>query len=261
LQGIAAVAALLTLQAVIALGGALVGFAPLPLRPFHRTSPSSGAGGSSSSGGGSSGGGAGSSGGGSSSSGAGSGSSGGGSSGSSGGGSSSSGGALELTPQDPDRGPAEAIDLGESISIIATVVEEHEDGPVAAPRRCCGCLRAVGGAPRAPADALVGLLALCSALLALAAAARAAALYLDNLFWEDRLLLTLQALPELLSAALLLAPPHLMARTGMASRYARWQPRKGKPPASRPKNSNPAIWKRAGLPAPESRTQTQSEGI
>jgi hypothetical protein len=211
---------------------------------------------------------------------------------------------------DPERGSAEAIDLGEPVSIIATAIQEDEaeggDGaaaavPAAAPaggavtaapaasacplRRCFGAwcpARACGaraaaaaaaaGAPPAAAaaaagpagrgpDPLVGLLAACGALLTMAAAARAVALYDGALWADDAPLLLLQALPELLSALALAVPPHLMARVGMASRYARWQPRKGKPATSRPKNSNPAIWKRAGLPAPESRTQTLSEGV
>jgi hypothetical protein len=219
-------------QVAIAFGGALTGFPAPPPRPFQWAGAGSGGGGGGSSSGG-------------------------------GGGSGSGGGsAPEIARPDPERGPAEAIDLGEPISIIATVVEEPEGDDAGAPARgrCCGCLAPAAGGPPPPADRLVGLLLAATGLLALAAAARAAALYVDALLLEDRLLLTLQALPELLSAALLLAPPHAMARAGMAARYARWQPRKGKPATSRPKNSNPAIWKRAGLPAPESRTQTQSEG-
>lgn len=135
---------------------------------------------------------------------------------------------------------------------------------IASPRKGSAAGSAGSGAGAAPVrgpEPLVGVLAVASALLAMAAALRGASMYSGDLWWSDRLLFPLQALPELLSAVLLVAWPHFMARIGMASRYARWQPKKGKPATSRPKNSNPAIWKRAGMPAPESRTQTTSEGV
>jgi hypothetical protein len=275
-QGVAAIAALLAIHTAAAFLGSLIGIsspaAPSPPR-VARAAPYSSAGGASS----------------------------GSSSGGSGGG-SSGGGAPAVARPDPERGAVEAIDLGEPISIIATVIDEAEvyvpvgagEG-VGAGGGCCGCLDGGGGsrrdrvaaaagvalgrvgagqphaqqpvmelvasaAPDGRSDLLVGVLAASSLLLAAAAAMRGVSLAVDWYWWNDQLLLPLQALPELLSAALLL-PPHLMARVAMASRYHRWQPKKGKPATSRPKNSNPAIWKRAGMPAPDSRTQTQSDGV
>jgi hypothetical protein len=274
-QGLLAVAAVITLQAAVAFFGSLVRFAAPSPTPKPRTPKSSGGGGNLAPAAAA------------------------GSPGGSGGGAGE--GKTEIERHDPERGCAEAMDLGEPISIIATVIEEGADagdspedvegskGPRAAPgfwRRlcccccaCCCCCRgarraraaAAGAAASSPApapaapprgpDPLVGVVLLCSALLAMAAALRAVSLRAGAFWWEDKLLFPLQALPELLSALLLVGPPHFMARVGMASRYQRWQPKKGKPATSRPKNSNPAIWKRAGLPAPESRTQTQSEGV
>ena len=196
---------------------------------------------------------------------------------------------------------AEAVDLGIQITAIAEASDEEERagggggagatrtggvaaaaaGAAAAPAACCGCLGGRGGGAAAAAaaaappgvciveqpapweDRLVGALAASAALLALSAAARAAALRWGAMAGRDALLLPLCAAPELLAAVLLLppAPRHFLARVGMAGRYARWQPKKGQPATSRPRNSNPAIWKRAGAAAPESRTQTLSEGV
>jgi len=273
-QGVAAIAVLLAIHTAAAFLGSLSGFTPPPPKHRQHAAPQISAGGTNSSGS-----------------------------------SSGGGGALPAFAQpSPDRSAVEAIDLGEPISIIATVIDEAEaEDPGAAAgntqqqqqqqqqqqRSGAGCwpgskasrsgaaraaaaaaLRGGGGVPHlqpvmelvassandGSSDQLVGLLALSSALLAMSAVLRAVSLRITDFWWSDHHLLLLQALPELLSAVLLLWP-HLMARVGMASRYSRWQPKKGKPATSRPRNSNPAIWKRAGMPAPASRTQTVSDGV